>query len=153
MSGVTITSGTSACPARRPMLMNDTARPRLRMNQLPSATVSPRFTPVSAAVLPTPKNNQNCHTSCMTASPSNAAVTIIPATTTAVRAPYRSSRCPTAADPIDPPRLPMVNAMAVSQRAHPNSSSMGVTNTDSTGPYIDTCANVTTTDVPTIAQP
>ena len=153
MIGVAMSSGTNACPARRPMLMNDTARPRLRMNQLPSATVTPRFTPVSAAVLPSPNSPQKCHTSVITASPSRAPVTSIPATTTAVLAPYRSSRFPTIAEPMEPPRLPMVNAIAVSQRAQPSSCSMGVTNTESTGPYIDTCANVTTTDVPTIAQP
>ena len=89
----------------------------------------------------------------MTARPSSAPVTSIPETTTAARAPYRSSRCPISAEPTEPPRLPMVNAIAVSQRAHPSSCSMGVTNTDSTGPYIGTWANVTTTDVPTIAQP
>ena len=87
MIGVAMISGTIACPARRPMLMNDTARPRLRMNQFPSATVTPRLTPASAEVLPRPNSPQKCHGSDITASPSSTPVMIIPATTTAVRAP------------------------------------------------------------------
>ena len=53
----------------------------------------------------------------------------------------------------EPPRLPSANATEVSQRAHPSSCSIGFTNTDSTGPYIGTCANETSADVPTTAQP
>ena len=87
MMGVAMSSGTIACPARRPMLMKDTARPRLRMNQLPSATVTPRLTPASAEVRPSPNSPQKCHGSVITASPSSTPVTIIPATTIAVRAP------------------------------------------------------------------
>ena len=53
----------------------------------------------------------------------------------------------------EPPRLPSANANEVSHRIQPSSCSMGVTNTDSTGPYIGTCANETSADVPTTAQP
>ena len=53
----------------------------------------------------------------------------------------------------EPPRLPIANATEVSQRIQPSSCSMGVTNTDSTGPYIGTCANDTSADVPTIPHP
>jgi len=42
---------------------------------------------------------------------------------------------------MEPRKLPIVNANAISVRLQPISSPMGFTNTLSTGPYIDTVAN------------
>ncbi len=47
----------------------------------------------------------------------------------------------------------MANAAEISARVHPNSSLIGVTNTDSTAPYIGTCANAMTVDAETMPQP
>lgn len=57
------------------------------------------------------------------------------------------------AAPAAPHKLPMANAAEISARDQPNSSLIGVTNTDSTAPYIGTCANAMTVDAETMPQP
>ena len=49
--------------------------------------------------------------------------------------------------------LPIVKASAISQRAHPISSWMGIMKMPSTGPNIGTMPNEATNPVPTMAHP
>ena len=56
-------------------------------------------------------------------------------------------------DTDSPTSVPSVNASDISPRDQPKSSPIGFTNTESTGPYIGTCAMRTTIDVPTMPQP
>ena len=83
----TATSGTVACPKRKPNAANDVALPRLRMNQLAIATVVPSWTPAMAKPRPAPKNIHICHGVCMNARPTIAPATTMPATAVMVRVP------------------------------------------------------------------
>lgn len=62
-------------------------------------------------------------------------------------------RLPMAAAPAAPHKLPMANAVEISARVQPKSSLIGVTNTESTAPYIGVCANAITVDAETMPQP
>ena len=148
-----MSSGTMACPVRCPAARIAMARPRLRMNQFAMATDVPSPTPATDTVRATPYATQKCHGSLIAAIASSPTVTSSPVTLITPRAPYRSTIGPTTEASSAPPRLPTVNATVIVVRDHPSSSSMGLTNTEKTGPYIGTCAMEMKKLVKTIAQP
>ena len=82
-----IAIGMMDCPARCPMPRIAIVRPRLRMNQLESATPVPTCMPASAEPLPAPNATQKCHGSCIHDSPTIASAMMMPAATTTIRAP------------------------------------------------------------------
>ena len=135
------------------MLRIAIVRPRLRRNQLASATPVPAWIPASAEPLPAPNAIQKCHGSCIQDSPTIARAMMMPAATTTIRAPYRSSSRPMRAWMTDPVALPIVNASAMVARLQPSSSSIDVKKTPSTGPNIGAMPNAATVDAHTTAQP